>query len=249
MNPYLEQEDVWHVFHEQFCNRCFEALVSQVRPSYIVKIDHHVYIHEHAADERRLIGRGDVMVSASRGSPAPPGAPATATAPAYGRVPAAVDVERESFIEIRDRQDRQLVTVVELLSPANKKAGPDRDQYSAKRRQLFASGAHFVEIDLLRGWQRLPIEDLPDCDYYALVSQVEERPRVGLWPLRLRDPLPEIPVPLRAPDPSARLDLQRILQEAYDAGGYEDYVYTGSPQPPLHPQDAGWARGLIPKQT
>ena len=65
--------------------------------------------------------------------------------------------------------------------------------------------------------------------------------------MRLRDPLPQIPVPLRAPDPDARLDLQRILHEAYDAGGYEDYIYTGSPQPPLHPHDAARASALVGK--
>src|SRR4051812_4597284 len=94
MDPYLEQEDVWHVFHEQFCNRCFEAIVPQVRPSYIVKLDQNVYIHEPAADERRLIGRGDVMVADARRVREAAGAPLTTVAPAYGRVPA-VDVERE----------------------------------------------------------------------------------------------------------------------------------------------------------
>ena len=36
--------------------------------------------------------------------------------PARVRLPA-VDHERLSYLEIRDRQDRELVTVVELLSP------------------------------------------------------------------------------------------------------------------------------------
>jgi hypothetical protein len=38
-----------------------------------------------------------------------------------------------------------------LLSPSNKRSGPDREAYLAKRRRLFASGAHLVERDLLRG--------------------------------------------------------------------------------------------------
>ena len=104
MNPYLEQDDVWHVFHEQFCNHCFEALVPQVRPSYIVKIDQHVYIREPAAEERQLVGRGDVTVASARRPQAAASHGATA-APAYGRVPV-IDIERESFIEIRDRQSR-----------------------------------------------------------------------------------------------------------------------------------------------
>lgn len=248
MNPYLEQEDAWQDFHQRCITEAANVLGTQVRPGYIVKIEEHLYLRELAAEDRVFLGRGDVMVAQTSPTTAT-GRGAALVAPVYAQLPASVDVERHSFVEVRGRQDRQLVTVLELLSPANKKPGPDRDQYIAKRRELFASAAHFIEIDLLRGGPRLPMEDLPDCDYYALVSRAEERPRVGVWPVRLRDPLPVVPVPLRSPDPDARLDLQRILHKVYDAAGYEDYIYTGSPRPPLHPNDAGWARELIPKQT
>ncbi len=96
----------------------------------------------------------------------------------FVRLPA-VDRERLSFLEIRDRDGWQLVTVIELLSPTNKYSGPDREQYLARRRDLLASAVHFVEIDLLRGGPRMPMEDLPECDYCVLVSRVETRPRPG----------------------------------------------------------------------
>ena len=51
---------------------------------------------------------------------------------------------------------------------------------------------------------------------------------------------------LTAPDADARLDLQEALNHLYDAAGYEDYIYTGAPQPPLHPDDAAWARQFLP---
>ena len=166
-------------------------------------------------------------------------------APAYAKVPEAVAVERHSYLEIRDREGMALVTVVELLSPSNKRIGPDREQYVAKRRQLFASPTHFVEIDLLRGGPRLPLDDLPHCDYYALVSRAEERARVGVWPIRLRDRLPVVPVPLRAGDADSRLDLQEGLDKVYDGAGYAYYVYRGTPVPPLAPDDAAWAKQFI----
>jgi hypothetical protein len=248
MNPYLEQTDTWQDFHHRFITHAAAAIGEQVRPAYIVKIDEHLYLREPPAEARNFVGRGDVTVGRASGrTGAAPGA-ATA-APAYARIPEPIDVERQPFIEVRGREDRQLVAVVELLSPANKKPGPDREQYVYKRRQLIASTAHLVEIDLLRGGPRLPLEDLPPCDYYALVSRYEERPAVGVWPIRLRDPLPDIPVPLRAPDPDARLDLQAILNTVYDAAGYGDYVYDGIPQPPLPQQDTAWARDLIPKSA
>ncbi|MBL8797456.1 MAG: hypothetical protein JNM56_26380, partial [Planctomycetia bacterium] len=39
---------------------------------------------------------------------------------------------------------------------------------------------------------------------------------------------------------------QAILHRLYDAAGYEDYIYTGQPQPPLPPEDAAWAQMLVP---
>jgi hypothetical protein len=166
-------------------------------------------------------------------------------APVQVRLPS-VDVERQSFLEIRDRASRELVTVLELLSPSNKYVSPDRDQYLAKRSQLLASRAHFVEIDLLRGGPRLPLENLPACDYCVLVSRVEERPSAGLWPIRLREQLPTIPIPLRPPHADVQLDLQEVLHRIYDAAGYEDDIYEGQPQPRLSPEDAAWAQPSVP---
>jgi hypothetical protein len=61
------------------------------------------------------------------------------------------DQQRLSYLEVRDKQNRTLIAVLELLSPTNKRPGPDGDQYVNKREQLLASRAHIVEIDLLRG--------------------------------------------------------------------------------------------------
>jgi hypothetical protein len=152
-------------------------------------------------------------------------------------------------VEVRDRRNRQLVTLIELLSPTNKRPGGDRDQYLAKRNEILASGAHFVEIDLLRGGRRPPLEDMPACDYCVLVSRYEERPRVGLWPLRLCDRLPVIPIPLREPDPDARLDLQQVLHDIYDKAHYQTYIYDGFPDPPLPPEDDRWVQELLPPRV
>ena len=246
MNPYLEQEDVWHGFHERMISHVSELLVPQVRPNYIVTLDESAYIHELPAEQRRLLGRPDVGVAArSDTAPAAAVAATLPAAPAYGRVPLSVDVERLSYVQIRDRRSRRVVTVIELLSPANKNHGPDREQYLTKRRQYFASGVHLVEIDLLRGGPRLPLEDLPGCDYYVLVSRYEDRPRVALWPIGVREPLPLVPIPLRGNEARAKLDLQNALHHVYDAAGYEDYIYAEPPRPPLDPGDAAWAARLL----
>jgi hypothetical protein len=75
---------------------------------------------------------------------------------------------------------------------------------------------HLVEIDLLRGWEPMPAEDRPEGDYSVLVSRAERRPAAQFWPIRLRDRLPVIPIPLRPADQDARVDLQEVLHLAYD---------------------------------
>ena len=158
-----------------------------------------------------------------------------------------MDRERLSYVEIRDRRDRELVTVIELLSPSNKYMGPDREQYLAKRMELLNGPAHLVEIDLLRGGPPLPAAGRPDCSYSVLVSRVESRPDAEFWPIALRERLPVIPVPVRAPDSDAQLDLQAVLDRIYDDAGYADYIYEGNPRPRLDGDDAVWARQFLPQ--
>jgi hypothetical protein len=249
MNPYLEQASVWHDFHMRFIARIANELTPMIRPKYHAKIDHNIYIHELSAEERYLLGRPDVAVlSTSR----PAGVATTAMhreAPVYGHVQPATDILREPFIEIRDNESRELVAAIEVLSPANKSIGADREQYIAKRRKLLSGSTHLVEIDLLRGGPRMPIEKLPQCDYVVMVGRSDEHPRVGLWPVRLKERLPEIPIPLRIGDPDVLLDLQPVVHSIYDAAGYEDYIYSGRPSPPLHPEDAKWAEEIIAAQV
>jgi hypothetical protein len=132
------------------------------------------------------------------------------------------------------------------LSPANKRPGPDREAYIAKRDAVLRSQAHLIEIDLLRGWERMPAESISPCDYCVTVNRVEERPRAGIWPIRLVDRLPQIPVPLRGPHPDAVLDLQQLLHSVYDAAGFEDYLYDSQPEPPFSPEQGAWASQFLP---
>lgn len=243
MNPYLEQVTVWHDFHERLCPCLAELLTAQVRPNYIVKIDEHVFIHELTDASSALLGRGDVTVTAVGDRPETHSV-GTVAAPSRVRLPA-VDRENLSFLEILDRETFRVITVIELLSPSNKQPGPDREQYLGKRAQILNSSVHFIEIDLLRGGPRMPMDDLAECDYYALVSRFQERPQAGLWPIQLRDPLPVIPVPLAPPHDDAKLDLQSALHRVYDAAGYEDYIYRGQPEPALSEGDADWCQQFV----
>src|SRR5207248_3185586 len=98
------QADVWHDFHESVMPEIREALAAQMGPQYVVKIDEHIYIHELATGERNLLGRADVGVAHPTSLEGPGGA-STVAAPVMIWLPE-VDVERQSFVEIRDRRNR-----------------------------------------------------------------------------------------------------------------------------------------------
>ena len=240
MDPYIEAAGVWRDFHSRYVPRLAEAVLAALPDRYIVKIEEDVYLHELSAEERRLLGRPDAFVAtATRSS----GTAATATtvAPVAATFVPAVQVERVPYLEVVDRQSWSVVTVIELLSPTNKASGGDRTAYLAKRQQLQGGSGHFVEIDLLRGGPRLPLAGLPACDYYALVSRADERPRVGVWPIGLRDRLPAIPIPLSHGDADVLLDLRPPFDAVYDGAGYARYIYAAAPDPPLDAADADWA--------
>jgi hypothetical protein len=94
---------------------------------------------------------------------------------------------------------------------------------------------------------RLPVAgELPPADYYAIVSRAGERPMASVYFWPLRDPLPEIPVPLLDEDADASLDLQAAFTLVYDRAGY-DYAldYREPVTPSLRDADAEWARQVL----
>ncbi len=253
MNPFLEQRDAWQDFHQAFLAVLRRQVERQLGRDFSAKLEETVYVHEISDDEddnRLLLGRPDVAVtrgpdfSGSDWGRDEAGV-ATLEAPSWAALMPHHDTQRLARIEIRDRLRRRLVTAIELLSPNVKRPGPDREQYLNKRKALVHSPAHLVELDLLRGGMRVPMQGLVDCNYCVLVSHAEHRPRVGVWPVRLREPLPTVPIPVTPEHPPVTLDLMASLHETYDAAGYWKYIYDGEPDPPLHPEDAKWAVGLI----
>ena len=265
MNPFLEKPSDWHDFHGDFLVRVRAQLASQIRPAFIAKTEDRVYLHELSAEERleareMLAGIGDVVLKRRSGDTAPaafrPGAAAVAEPSARCRLePMAVEEIRESYIQLLDRQTREVVTVIELLSPTNKRNGSDRTQFQAKRARLLTSTVNYVEIDLLRGGPPMPLDEEPPPGVYrVVVSRGDRADPPGPWPSRppadvwvwnLRDPLPVIPIPLRPPHPEAALDLRAALDRTYDEAGLEDYLHLTPPDPPLDPADAAWAADVL----
>jgi hypothetical protein len=163
-------------------------------------------------------------------------------------------VERpQRSIEIRAESNRQVVTVIEVLSPANKTAGT-RTYYTYVRKQadVLGSDANLVEIDLLRrglyvlAAPELSLERVRPFDYLVCVHRAARPGVYQLYPRTVRQPLPRIALPLRAPDGDVVLDLQAILQRCYDSAPYARLLaYTAEPHTPLPPEDTAWADALL----
>jgi Protein of unknown function (DUF4058) len=83
-------------------------------------------------------------------------------------------------------------------------------------------------------------------EYLVHVSAKGLRPKGLLYPIRLTQRLPIIPIPLKPKDPDARLDLQAVLNAAYDRGGLDMEIdYRNEPRPRLDKKLAEWADQLL----
>lgn len=140
-------------------------------------------------------------------------------------------------VEIRDLAQRRLVTLIEILSPVNKR-GTGAREYAERRIELLQTRTHILEIDLLRGGTRIELlAEPPLASYYVYLSRTERRPYTQIWPVSLRQRLPAVPVPLLSPDPDVVLDLQAAVGACFALVGYERLLdYTSPPPPP--PVDA-----------
>ena len=259
MNPYLEDPAHWQDFHGSYLYRLRVQLAGLVRPRYVVRLGENVYLKELPDEGPRIRTIPDVSVFGPKTPAVGIARLVAAPARAVLTLPAVEEV-RQGRLEVLERDSMALVTVLELLSPSNKFVGPDRDQYLTKRNRLLLAGVGFVEIDLLRAGPRT-VAGLPECDYLALVARRPELPTAGVWPVRLADPLPAVPVPLRPGEaeplrrPAQReapseplLDLQAALHAVYDEVGYGDFIYRAPPDPPLTAEQAAWAATHLPAE-
>lgn len=247
MDPYLEEPNLWQDVHLSLVIAMRAQLNARLPANYVARADKYVWIHEPEAAARTRVRPDAYIVKHSDKSVAQ--ASAAVAAPTTVVLPAAKR-EGNKYLKILDAKSRRLVTVIELLSPANKKPGPDRDDYLTKRIDYLTAGVNLVEIDLLRAGERIPIgEPLPQgFDYYALVCRAQDMPKAGVWPFSVRDWMPTIAVPLMPTDSDVPLELRSCLDVAYEQGEYHvDIDYSQPPAPPLSELDAEWARGMLEK--
>ena len=160
----------------------------------------------------------------------------------------------ESFVEIRRRTDSRLVTLIDVVSPANKttmasgKETPGRAAYLAQRRLAQNAGANLVEIDLVL--QGKPTLDFPrdglDCDYTVTVARADRPDRYDVYPITLRERLKKVKLPLGPEDGDRPLDLQAVFARCYDQSGYAKQIdYTSDLPVPVADDTRKWVEALL----
>jgi len=245
MDPYLEDPTLWPGLQQSLITYTRDALNPNIRPTYNARIGDRLYVVQSQRDiypAVTLLQRPEQPVPAEGGAQTGGVAATPVTEPFIVIMP--LSEHREPFIEIVHNASGEVVTVIEILSPANK-VGQGHERYRQKQKEVMASQAHLVEIDLLsQGQHTLAVpkeglDPLPPWRYLISVSRLADRPhQFEVYALTLKHPLPTFRIPLKAPDPDIVLNLQAIFDQSYDNGGYEDFVdYDQPPKVPLSEEE------------
>jgi hypothetical protein len=254
MDPYLEQ--FWRDVHASLVLYARDQLQPQLGGPLRARVEERIVVELPSATADREI-YPDVRVlerPAKSGAARAPHAPSGVVVADPLIIERLAETHTEGFIQVIDpAQGSRVVTVIEVLSPTNKRRGKAQDDYRRKQDELWEGGVNLVEVDLLRAGQRVLMvgeHEVPQPDraaYAACVHRGGDAHRFEYYAIRLRERLPAIRVPLRPGDTDAVLDLQALIQQAYANGAYDDLDYAADPMPPLPAEDAAWADELLRK--
>jgi hypothetical protein len=206
---------------------------------YRIGVEQRSYLAVVTPDEYEFIGRPDVlalrMPTLGQTTVSTP-ATYTGVKPQVAELPMPDEIV-ERYLEVRDVITGEVVTVIELLSPTNKLKPEGRNQYERKRLKILGSATHLVEVDLLRAGQPFPFwiqGRHVQSDYRIVVSRAQQRPQADVYLFTVRDPIPDIPIPLRPGEVEPVLPLNQLLHTLYDRAGYDLGIdYRQPPAPPL----------------
>jgi Protein of unknown function (DUF4058) len=253
MDPYLERPSIWPDVHNKFVSELQTALNSRLPPNYVARMELRVYVSDEG-DPGRQVLVPDLRIE--RSSPAGNGESTGVGVAVEVAEPLEYFLQLEEeisevFLTIVEPESKSLVAVIEVLSYTNKIRGSSgRKSFLEKKREVLATEAHWIEIDLLRKGERLPTSPLVVLsEYRVTVSRGNARKKARYWPIKLRQKLPVIGIPLKGKDVDVSVDLGSVLNVAYDNAAYNPSIdYRQPPVPPLRPDDTKWANGLLRKK-
>ena len=250
MDPYLESH--WRDVHHRLITYASDAIQDALPAELRARVEERVVLASPEGRDHSLFP--DLRVIESR--PQRQGGTTTiirlaATEPLL--VEAAHEPLTEGYIEIIDvSSGNRVVTIIEVLSPANKTPGNDMREYQRKQSEIVQSDTSLVEIDLLRAGKHVlavPLLNVPDrarTPYMVCVRRATVPTKAEIYPVPLSQKLPTVKVPLRPSDADVPLDLQALIEQCYRKGRYEgDIDYRFDPAPALTGPDADWTTELL----
>jgi hypothetical protein len=251
MDPYLEQH--WLDVHSSLVIYARDQLQGGLPRDLVARVEERVYLEKEGEAERNIFP--DVRVF-ERDKGGGGGAAVAVQDDIDLAKPVIVEFAdepiTETFIKILDASSgNRVITVIEFISPTNKIPGTGYKKYRQKQKALKKAGVTLVEIDLLRGGNRVlsvPLSRIKFRDrtrYQAIVRRGWQWHQAEVYPLPLHQRLPAIPIPLRKKDADTRLNLQALIEQSYQNGRYYDIDYSEAADPPLEGHDAEWADALL----
>lgn len=261
MDPYLEDPLIWPDFHNRFAEKISDTLNQRLPPPYYAQLETREEVGISDEPAHRVIVpdvsvRGHVLSSGLAANSQVAVLEPRVTLSESLTLIVETEPTRLSFVEIRDsRRGHEVVTLIEILSPANKKRGRDREKFLEKRAEILDSHTSLVEIDLLRTGDRAWTDPViahqlfalePAPHYLATINRSWQRGadmRLDLFPAFVTGVLPVVPIPLRESEDEAPLDLQFVFQLAYQSGPYWRGAvdYSQPANPPLPEALREWA--------
>jgi hypothetical protein len=259
MDPYLEQATLWPEFHSRLIVALADVLAPSLLPKYYVAVETRTYLDsgEPASSPDVLVGIPDAVVlsTQTRSSPMPSEDVATGIAtvirPQSVLLPMPMET-KERYLEVRETGSDAVITVIEVLSPANKRPGEGRRLYSTQRQTILGSASHLVEIDLLRVYEPMAMHPVTTGltstgAYRILVSRAADRPRADLYAFSIQDPIPAFPLPLKETDAAVTVEMQSLVNGIYGRSGYGLRLnyQTPVPAPDLSTADQIWVTTVL----
>ncbi len=245
MDPWLEHPALWPDLHNSLITAIRDELSPLLAPNYYIRLKRRAYLF--TPNDLEFIGRPDLSVMPLH-VPTPRANLPLAEMDVIEVEALIQDEVGESYLEIHDTKTRNVITVVEVLSPANKLHAEGRRDYEKKRKHILNSLTHLVEIDLLRAGDPMPVSKQVRSDYRILVMRGDTRPRGKLYAFSVRKPIPPFLLPLLPGDDEPTVDLNAILHALYDRARFDlGLDYDQPPVPQLSDEDSAWARELIKK--
>ncbi len=257
MNPYLENPDLWSEVHHRLITAIADDISSHLSEKYRVAIEKRTYRLD--SEDSLLIGIPDVAIfkakktdkksDLSSGKTAVMTLPETENKSVTVTLPLPLEI-REGYLEIREVATGNVVTVIEVLSPTNKRTKEGRNAYLEKRQQILGSYTNLVEIDLIRIGEKMPIlTNIPDTDYGILVVRYYRLPSAQLFAFTVRETIPNFPIPLQENEEEIEVNLQDIFLGIYERARFDLTLdYNQNPVPDLSVKHREWMDILLREQ-